>query len=88
MQQCQQLRITAPMVELWESLYEHGMEASTAAGQTAVQVAVTLRDASAAATLLVLTCQYSSKPLAEAEAAAVLRLLEAGESGDMRPGTT
>ncbi|GIL89334.1 hypothetical protein Vretimale_18662 [Volvox reticuliferus] len=76
-QECQRLRTAAPLVELWGSLYEHGMEPSREAGTAAVQAAVSLRDGSAAMALLSLTSQYSKEPLAAgAEVPAVLELVQ------------
>ncbi|GIL47790.1 hypothetical protein Vafri_3911 [Volvox africanus] len=75
-QECQRLRTAEPLLELWGSLYEHGMEPSREAGTAAVQAAVSLRDGSAAMALLSLTSQYSQEPLAATEVPAVLELLQ------------
>ncbi|GLI69711.1 hypothetical protein VaNZ11_014218 [Volvox africanus] len=75
-QECHRLGTAAPLLELWDSLYEHGMEPSREAGTAAVQAAVSLRDGSAAMALLSLTSQYSHEPLAGTEVPAVLELLQ------------
>ncbi|GFR40468.1 hypothetical protein Agub_g1028 [Astrephomene gubernaculifera] len=79
-QECQRVGSAAPLVALWDSLYEHGMEPGAAAAVAAVRAAVALRDGRAAATLLALTCQYSAEPLAAGEATPVLALLESGNA--------
>ncbi|GLC37097.1 hypothetical protein PLESTB_001392100 [Pleodorina starrii] len=81
-EECQRLRAAAPLVELWDSLYEYGMEPSREAAQAAVQAAVALRDGPAAAALLALSCQYSQEPLAAEAVPSVLGLLEADNADE------
>ncbi|KAG2497629.1 hypothetical protein HYH03_004369 [Edaphochlamys debaryana] len=82
-QECQRLGSAAPLLELWESVWEHGMEPSAEAAAAAVAAAVGLGDGRAAAALLALTAQYGAEPLAgPAQVAAVVSLLEKGKPED------
>lgn len=57
-QACRRSGSAAALLELWDSLYEHGVNPSGQAAAAAVRCAVELRDGAAAASLAALAAQY------------------------------